>query len=232
LVEAARVSIVVPAFNERATLQALVERVARLPLPKEILVVDDGSRDGTAEVVDALACAGTVVGLHLEQNRGKGAAFRHGLAHATAPVVVIQDADLEYDPDDIPAVVAPILEGRADVCYGSRILGTSEGRSSAAFYWGGRLLSLVTTLLYGVRVTDEATGYKAFRTDALRAIPLEREGFDLEPEITARVLRLGLRYTEVPIRYRPRKPTEGKKIRWSDGLEALWVLFAWRFRRL
>jgi glycosyltransferase involved in cell wall biosynthesis len=171
--------------------------------------------------------------LRHERNQGKGAALRTGFAAATGDIVLVQDADLEYDPKDLPAVVAPILAGAADVCYGSRIRGGNTGRTSSfAFYWGGRLLSWWTTLLYGVHVTDEATGYKAFRTDALRAIPLEGEGFELEPELTAKVLRRGLRYCEVPISYSPRPFDEGKKITWRDGLRALWALLAWRFRSI
>jgi len=225
------VSVVIPAFNEKDTLEVLVARVQDAPFAKEIVVVDDGSRDGTREIVERLAVGGGIQAVLADRNRGKGMAFRLGLERATGEVVVIQDADLEYDPRDIPRVVSPILSGTADVCYGSRIRGGNTGRTSSfTFYWGGRLLSWWTTLLYGVHVTDEATGYKAFRTEALRAIPLEGEGFELEPELTAKVLRRGLRYCEVPISYTPRRFDAGKKITWRDGARALWALLAWRFR--
>lgn len=163
------------------------------------------------------------------KNHGKGAALGTGFTGITGDTLVIQDADLEYDPAEIPRVVGPILSGAADVCYGSRIRGKNADRSSFSFYWGGRLLSWVTTLLYGVHVTDEAAGYKAFRTELLRQIPLRSESFDLEPEMTAKVFRRGLRYAEVPVSYHPRKISDGKKIKWGDGLRALWTLLVWRF---
>lgn len=225
------VSIVIPVYNERVTIEIVVRRVLELPLAKEVLVVDDGSVDGTREVVARFE-GERGVRVILAEHRGKGMAFRLGLEQARGEVVVIQDADLEYNPADIPRVIAPILSGAAEVCYGSRIRGHNPGRSSFAFYWGGRLLSLWTTLLYGVHVTDEATGYKAFRTLTVRAIPLEAEGFDLEPELTAKVLRKRLRYCEVPISYNPRRIEEGKKITWRDGLRAIWTLLAWRFRSI
>lgn len=224
------VSIVIPAYNERGTLEEIVSRVEKVPLKKEIVLAEDGSTDGTREIVARLGKEGRVVALLAERNGGKGMAFRRGLAVARGEVVIIQDADLEYDPAEIPRVVAPILEGRADVCYGSRILGGGERRSSFSFYWGGRLVSLVTTLLYGTLVTDEPTCYKAFRTALLREIPLEGTGFEFEPEVTAKVLRRGLRYAERPISYAPRTHDEGKKINWKDGVRAIWALLIWRVR--
>ena len=223
------VSIVIPALNERNTIEALIGRVEQVPLAKEIIVVDDGSTDGTREIIARLGREQRVRAIFLIRNRGKGMAFRLGLERACGEVTIIQDADLEYNPAEIPRVVAPILSGAADVCYGSRIRGKNPGRSSFSFYWGGRLLSWVTTLLYGVHVTDEAAGYKAFRTELLRRIPLQSESFNLEPEMTAKVFRRGLRYTEVPVSYHPRKISDGKKIKWVDGLQALWTLFVWRF---
>jgi glycosyltransferase involved in cell wall biosynthesis len=223
-------SVVVPVYNERPTIAEVLRRLAAVPFRKEVIVVDDGSTDGTSELLRLLPLGADVKVVFAAENRGKGRAFRLGLASASGEAIVIQDADLEYDPSDIPSVVEPILTGRADVCYGSRIRGVSRGRSSQAFYWGGRLLSFLTTALYWVHVTDEATGYKAFRTQALRSIALEGEGFELEPEMTAKVLRLGLRYVEVPVSYVPRRIDQGKKISWRDGLRAMLVLFVWRFR--
>lgn len=223
-------SVVVPVYNEQRTVGTLLRRLASIPLHKEVIVVDDGSTDGTPDMLRQLQGQLGFLLVEGTRNRGKGMAFRMGLAQARGAVVVIQDADLEYDPCDLPRVVEPILAGRAEVCYGSRILGPSRGRSSQAFYWGGRLLSLLTTVLYGLHVTDEATGYKAFRTESIRSLHLEGEGFELEPELTAKVLRLGLRYVEVPITYDPRRIQDGKKISWRDGLLAILVLLAWRLR--
>jgi glycosyltransferase involved in cell wall biosynthesis len=222
------VTIVIPAYNEKETLEALVRRVEAVPLSKEIVIVDDGSTDGTRDIAVRLAAEGRVRAIFATRNRGKGMAFRLALERARGEAVIIQDADLEYDPSDIPRVVSPILSGAADVCYGSRILGKNRGRSSFSFYWGGRLLSWFASVLYGVRVTDEAAGYKAFRTESLRSIPLQGTGFELEPEMTAKVFREGLRYCEVPVSYQPRPFSAGKKIRWQDGLIALWNLLFWR----
>lgn len=228
------VTVVIPAYNEAKTLEAIVARVEAIPSPKEILVAEDGSTDGTKEIAARLGREGRVVPLLAEKNGGKGMAFRRGLAAARGEVTIIQDADLEYDPEEIPRVVAPILEGRLDVCYGSRIRGAAERgetrRSSFAFYWGGRVVSLTATLLYLTYVTDEPTCYKAFRTASVRDIPLEGTGFEVEPEITAKVLRSGLRYGEVPISYHPRSHAEGKKIRWTDGVRAIATLVTWRVR--
>lgn len=224
------VSVIIPVFNERDTVETVLQALDQIHFSKEIILVDDGSTDGTGEVVGRAAARFNVTAIAMDRNYGKGMAFRRGLAEARGEVVIIQDADLEYDPSEIPTVVAPILGGQLDVCYGSRILGPSTTRSTRAFYWGGRLVSWVTSLLYGIRVTDEPTCYKAFRASILRKIPLEGCGFELEPEMTAKVLRLGLRYGEVGISYNPRKPDQGKKINWKDGLRALWTLVLWRFR--
>jgi glycosyltransferase involved in cell wall biosynthesis len=224
------VSIVIPAYNEAGTIETLLGRVERVPIAKEILMVDDGSTDGTRDLIQRFSDAGRVVAIFGGRNQGKGMAFRLGVERARGEVVIIQDADLEYDPAEIPQVVEPVLAGRADFCYGSRTRGKSTGRSSQAFYWGGRLVSWFTTALYATWITDEPTCYKAFRTDLLRTLPLEGRGFELEPELTAKALRRGFRYAEVPISYDPRKPTEGKKISWRDGLLAIWTLVVWRFR--
>ncbi|MEW6516666.1 MAG: glycosyltransferase family 2 protein [candidate division FCPU426 bacterium] len=229
-----RVSVLIPARNEQATIVELLRRVqAEFEfIEGEIIVIDDGSTDATAELAAAVPGVKLV---RLSPGRGKGSALRAGLAQATGDVILIQDADLEYDPTDYPALLAPFQEGRAQVVYGSRLLGKRAGRrfgvSAPAYYWGGRFLSWLTRLLYGARMTDVATGYKVFRSDVLRGLPLSGDGFEFCPEVTARLLRQGIPILEVPISYSPRSVLEGKKIRWTDGLTAIRTLLALRFSR-
>ena len=186
--------------------------------------MDDGSTDDTAKAVRAHAARDARVTLiRHERNRGKGAAVRTALDAATGDVIIIQDADLEYDPDDFPKLLAPILAGRASVVYGSRVRGRNPW-SSISFLLGGMLLSLLTDLLFAARITDEPTCYKVFRRDALRRIRLRSTGFEFCPELTAKLLLAGHRIHEVPIRYAPRSIAEGKKIRWIDGAVAIWTL--------
>jgi glycosyltransferase involved in cell wall biosynthesis len=192
------VTIIIPAYNEKDTVEELVHRVAALEIEKQVLLVDDGSVDGTREIVRRLGAQNGACALLVPRNQGKGAAFRLGLEYARGEVVIIQDADLEYDPAEIPKVVAPILSGTADVCYGSRIRGPNRERSSLAFYWGGRLLSWLTTCLYGVHVTDGSTGYKAFRTESLRQIPLKGKRFELEAELTGKAILRGCAIRKLP----------------------------------
>ncbi|HEX4048339.1 MAG TPA: glycosyltransferase family 2 protein [Elusimicrobiota bacterium] len=224
-----KISVVVPAYNEAATigplLGAIFEKNPRLDL--EVVVVDDGSRDGTDA---AIAAAGLPLVRVLKHpaNRGKGAAIRTGLASVTGEIVLIQDADLEYDPADYDAVLEPIRSGRADVVYGSRVLKKDNPVVSWSFYFGGRFLSLWTNLLFGSSVTDEPTCYKAFRTTLLRSLDLTCTGFEFCPEATGKLLRRGIPIVEVPISYRPRTLQEGKKIRWYHALEHMWVL--WKLR--
>jgi glycosyltransferase involved in cell wall biosynthesis len=230
--DVALLSVVVPCYNEHDTILTLLERVQRVALSKEIIVVDDGSTDGTRDLLSALVegLPGITVIFH-ERNRGKGAAVQTGLAHATGRIVIIQDADLEYDPEDYHTVIAPILAGTAQVVYGSRNLQANR-YSYRSFYWGGRLVTLVANLLYGVWLTDEATCYKAFARPVLQRIRLEATGFDFCPEVTAKVLRLGYKIREVPIHYHARPREEGKKIRMHDGLWAIWTLLKYRFAPL
>jgi dolichol-phosphate mannosyltransferase len=231
-------SIVMPVYNERQHVLQVISRVLEAPLPgwqKELLVVDDGSSDGSAELLQEAweARGGREGWLLLRQpvNRGKGAALRAGFARASGDVVLIQDADLEYDPADYPALLRPIEEGRTRVVYGSRILHPENKTYSALrFYLGGRLVTAFTNLLFGSRLSDEPTGYKVFRREVLLGIPLQCEGFEFCPEVTAKLLRRGERIEEVPIRYKPRKPDEGKKIGWKDGVEALLTLWRWRWK--
>lgn len=222
------VSFIIPAYNERATIATLVERVRAQPFPKQLVVVDDGSTDGTSEVLAGLAGDDLVV--VRQQNAGKGAAVRSGIAHTTGDIVVIQDADLEYDPDDVPELIQPIVDGVADVVYGSRLTG---GRPQRAYlFWhriGNQFLSLVTGVLYNTTLSDMETGYKAFRRDVLTGLRLRENGFGIEPEITGRICRARLRIYELPIAYYGRTYDEGKKITWRDGFRALWVLLRVRF---
>jgi dolichol-phosphate mannosyltransferase len=233
-IEGRTLSIVVPAFNEAATIRELLERVAAVPLKlrREILIVDDGSSDDTAALAEAWTASRNGPGLSArvlrKENGGKGSAVRAGISASTGDYLIIQDADLEYDPNDYADLLAPLVAGEADVVYGSRVLGPDR-RGPLWFYLGGRIITLWANLLYGARLTDEPTCYKLFRGDFIRALPLECRGFEFCPEVTAKVLKQGLHIVEVPIRYRPRSVAQGKKIRAGDGLRALYELLRWRF---
>ncbi len=229
---AERLSIIVPIYNEVATSRAVIDRLLAvdLPLPREILVVNDGSTDGTGTVLDAAVGDGLpITVVHAARNAGKGSAIREGLRHATGSIVAIQDADLELDPAQLGALVRPILAGDATVVYGSRFLG---GRANAPFvtFAANRVLTSVTNLLFGGSLTDMETCYKVMRLDVARSLGLTAERFDIEPQITARVLRRGHRIHEVPVRFDPRSRKQGKKIGWRDGVRALQVLIAERLR--
>ena len=225
-----KVSVLIPAYNEARTIALCLEAVyGRNPGRElEVIIVDDGSTDGTYEAAKAAGKPGAKVLKH-ENNLGKGTSIRTALAAATGGVVLIQDADLEYDPADYAALLKPFEEGRAEVVYGSRILKADNGRSYARYYWGGRVLSWWTNLLYGSSISDEPTCYKVFKTDLLRSLELACAGFEFCPEVTAKLLRRGIIIYEVPISYHPRRIEEGKKIRWHDGVIALWTLLKLRF---
>jgi len=223
-----KISIIIPVFNEAATIGEVLDRVRSSPLDTEIIVVDDGSTDGTREILSQQQTGDTVVVFH-KQNQGKGRAIRTGLSHASGDYVLIQDADLEYDPADYELLLRPILRGKATVVYGSRFLGEHK----AMLFWhsvGNRLLTLVTNLLYDSTLTDMETCYKVFPTSLIKSIPLRAQRFDFEPEITAKVLKRGYRIYEVPISYAGRELNEGKKISWRDGFPALVALIKYRFR--
>ena len=226
-----RVSFIVPVFDEARTIDALLERVSELGVEKQIVVVDDGSTDGTAERLAAWEGRDGLVVLRHDRNRGKGAAIRTAIPHLEGEIAVIQDADLEYDPADVPALIDPIERGVADVVYGSRLSG---GRPQRAYlFWhlvGNRFLSLLTNVLYNTTLSDMETGYKAFRTEVLRSLDLHQDDFAIEPEITAKICRRKLRIYELPIAYYGRTYDEGKKITWRDGFKALRVLLAVRLR--
>ncbi|WP_322801666.1 glycosyltransferase family 2 protein [Thermoflexus sp.] len=224
-----RLSVIIPVYNERATIREILRQVRAVGLADEIIVVDDGSTDGTREILEEEARSGDIRVIYHERNMGKGAAVRTGIAHATGDILLIQDADLEYDPRDYPRLIRPILEGRASVVYGSRFLGPRK----AMLFWhmiGNKFLTLVTNLLYDAILSDMETGYKVFRAEVVRGIPLHARGFEFEPEITAKILKRGYRIFEVPISYYGREFREGKKIRpIRDGLKALWTLIKYRF---
>lgn len=224
----AGLSVVIPVFNEQATIVEVIRRVLAQPMATEVLVVDDGSRDGTDEAMRSVAWPPTVRLLTHPQNRGKGAAIRTGVAAATQSTIIVQDADFEYDPADYPVILQPILEGRADVVYGSRFLAPRP----YAFWLdlANRCLTLATNILYGARLTDMETCYKAFRADLLKTIQIRSDRFDFEPEITAKVLRQRCRIVEVPISYERRGYEGGKKIRLRDAFAAIWALLRFRFR--
>jgi len=225
-----KLSIIVPVYNEKHTIKAIIERLEKLPVEKEIIVVDDGSTDGTRQLLEGLErnLSADVTVIYQKENRGKGAAIRSGLEKMTGEIVVIQDADLEYEPADILELMKPVVAGQSSVVYGSRVLGKNP-KSSLCFYLGGRLLSWLTNLLYGTRITDEPTGYKLFRTEVLRSLSLTCERFEFCPEVTAKVSRRGFKIVELPIKYHPRKRKEGKKISWRDGIVAVITLFRYWF---
>jgi glycosyltransferase involved in cell wall biosynthesis len=222
-------SIIVPVFNEAGTIAAVLERLRSIALPiaREVIVVNDGSTDGTRELLESLGPQPDVTVLHADRNRGKGSAIRLGLARAAGSIVAIQDADLELDPADLAALVQPIVDGDASVVYGSRFLaGTSKApwKTVAA----NRFLTGLTNLLYGASITDMETCYKVMRIEVARSLALESDRFDIEPEITAKLLRSGHTIAERPVCFNPRSRAAGKKIGWRDGVRAMTVLLKYR----
>jgi glycosyltransferase involved in cell wall biosynthesis len=224
-----RVSFIVPAYNEAATIGEVLERVEALELEKQVIVVDDGSTDDTPRVLERWAQRNGVVVVR-QENRGKGAAIRAAIPLLDGDITVIQDADMEYDPAEVPELIEPIRRGAADVVFGSRLSG---GRPQRAYlFWhlvGNRFLSLLTNVLFNTTLSDMETGYKAFRTDVLRSLDLREDDFAIEPEMTAKVCKRGLRVYELPISYYGRSYAEGKKITWRDGFKAMFVLLRVRF---
>ncbi len=226
-----KISILVPVYNEFLTLPLVIQRVLAAPLPpdceREIVIVDDGSTDGTTELLGQYKDSPLMVVHHSIVNLGKGAALRIGIAKSTGDVLLVQDGDLEYDPKDYVKILEPLVSGRAQVVYGSRFLKPMHGMKKRNWL-ANKILTMTANVLYGARITDEATAYKAFTREVANAVSLRCVRFEFCPEFTAKVRRLGYSIVEVPISYNPRGVLEGKKIRWQDGVEALWTLIKYR----
>jgi glycosyltransferase involved in cell wall biosynthesis len=221
-----KLSVVIPVYNEAATIAELISRVHAVDVPKQIIVVDDGSTDGTREVLEGLKGRYENMSVLVQpRNRGKGAALRLGFQHATGDYVLVQDADLEYDPAEYPVLLRPLMEGKADVVYGSRFLTTKQHR--VLFFWhsvGNRLLTLISNMFTNLNLSDMETGFKVFRREVIQSIKLDQNRFGFEPEVTVKIARMKLRIYEVGISYYGRTYEEGKKIGWKDGVKALWCI--------
>jgi glycosyltransferase involved in cell wall biosynthesis len=221
-------SVVMPVYNERTTIDEIIRRVLAVPIRTQLIVVDDGSTDGTRDILTALAAELPFMLIFQPANAGKGAALRRGFQEVTGDLVVIQDADLEYSPEEFPGLIELIVEGRADVVYGSRFLGRHRV-FMFSHYVGNVVVTFLTNVLYNTMLSDMETCYKVMRTEVLRSMTLDSNGFGIEPELTAKIFKRGYRVYEVPITYDGRNYDEGKKITWRDGFVALWVLLKYRF---
>ena len=219
-----KLSIVIPAYNERETIRDIIEAVSATPFHKEMIVVDDGSTDGTRDILSSMQQDGLKVFMH-DKNQGKGAALQTGFSHATGDMVIIQDADLEYDPEEYPVLLKPILDGKADVVYGSRFAG--QGAHRVLYFWhsvGNRFLTLLSNLFTNLNLSDMGSCYKVFTKEALAGVVIKEKRFGFEPEITAKMAKKKLRIYEVPISYYGRTYEQGKKIGWKDGVWAIWCI--------
>lgn len=222
-----RLSVIIPVYNEENTIETILKQVRDVDLADEIIVVDDGSTDGTRALLEREDGVNGVRVLYQERNQGKGAALRRGLEEVSGDIILIQDADLEYDPRDYANLIRPIEEGRIKVVYGSRFLGPRK----AMLYWhmlGNKILTLLTNILFNTILSDMETGYKVFDAELIKSLPLKSNRFEIEPEITAKILKRGHRIFEVPISYYGREYHEGKKITWREGPKAIWTLLKYR----
>jgi glycosyltransferase involved in cell wall biosynthesis len=223
-----KLSVIIPVYNEVRTLGTVLDAVRRVPVDKEIIVVDGASTDGTREVIEQEALRGDLIPIYQAQRNGRGGALQEGMAVASGDVIVFQDADLELDPACFPQLLAPILAGECDVVFGSRFF---VGRPEMTFlqYWGNRLVNAVLNLLYGTRITDVETCYQMFRRDVIEGLSFDRKDMSFTVELAVKMIRKGVRIREVPISYVPRSKAEGKKLYWADGFVSLWVLLRYRF---
>ncbi len=232
-----KLSIIIPVYNEKNTILKILKKIEdvnfnSLAFTKEIIIVDDGSTDGTREILDKFKNENNNENFKIvyhPKNKGKGFAIRTGLEYVSGDYITIQDADLEYDPQDYKKLLEYALKNNAEVVYGSRRLGSPNKFSHLSFYFGGIFLTWVANIIYGIRITDESTCYKLFKTNVLLDIPLKCKKFEFCPEITAKIAKRKIKIHEIPINYYPRSNSEGKKIKWKDGLEALWVLIKYKF---
>jgi glycosyltransferase involved in cell wall biosynthesis len=224
-----KLSIIIPVYNEKANIAAVIDAVKAVDLSKEIIVVDDGSTDGTSEILESYKDDETIRIHSSMLNFGKGTAIRVGLKYATGDIIVIQDADLEYDPLQIPELINPIMRGDAEVVYGSRFKGSIKGMKFANWL-ANRILVIAANILYRAGITDEATCYKAFRADVIKSLSLKCTRFEFCPEVTAKIRKRGIKIAEIPIKYQGRTVAEGKKVSWKDGFEAIWVLIKYKFK--
>lgn len=224
-----KISIIIPIHNEEALLPEVMKNIRRLPFEKEIILVDDGSRDGTPEILKKEAQHADTKVLFHGVNQGKGASIRTGLKHVTGDIVIVQDADMEYNSDEIPKVLEPILKGETEVAYGSRFMGRIN-KMRLPNRVANHLLAWLVTILYGQKITDEATAYKAFKTSVIQSIPLNCTRFEFCPEVTAKVLKRGHKIIEIPVTYTARTFEEGKKIGWRDFIQAVQILLKYRFK--
>jgi glycosyltransferase involved in cell wall biosynthesis len=226
-----KLSIIIPAYNEEKTILQIIDKVKSqdvFNLNKEIIVIDDGSRDSTYSILKKIK---GIVLLQHKKNKGKGFAIRTGLEKSTGEIILIQDADLELTPEDYPTLVRPILENKSKVVYGSRILGNPNLQHNPLYYFGGRLVTFVANLLYGINITDEPIGYKVFKAEVIKSLNLECERFEFCPEVTAKIAKRNIKIIEVPVQYFPRTTKEGKKLGIKDGVEAILTLIKYKFKR-